>query len=386
MRRFFLLTTLVAAWHLPAQVQQQVQQQEQGPARPKKKFLGFKALSDTVSEEKNGFFILPLLYYTPDTRWALGAAGVYYFKLEARNPEEKDTRVSNLQFLADYTQNRQLDLWGIWNIFTRNENYLFKGEARYRNFPDRFYGIGNNTSKSAEELYAYSFISLKSLVMKQVRKSLFAGLDYHIEKEYNFKYTEGAILEKGIITGYNGSLGSAVGAVVVWDNRDNVINTYRGRLAEISTYWYSPLIGSSFRFSYLNILYHDFWRLQGKHVLAFQTKLRLGEGTIPFLDMSTAGNDDILRGYAKNRFRDKNFAGTQIEYRFPLFWRFGGVLFTGVGDVFNKASDLSYRLLKYSYGGGLRFVINPAERLNVRLDYGRGTEGGYFYFVVAEAF
>ncbi len=43
-----------------------------------KKFLGISPLSDTISDEKNGVFVLPLLYYTPDTRWAAGAAGVYY--------------------------------------------------------------------------------------------------------------------------------------------------------------------------------------------------------------------------------------------------------------------------------------------------------------------
>jgi len=42
---------------------------------------GFKPLSDTINPEKTGFFILPIIYYTPDTRWAFGGAGVYYFKL-----------------------------------------------------------------------------------------------------------------------------------------------------------------------------------------------------------------------------------------------------------------------------------------------------------------
>jgi hypothetical protein len=60
--------------------------------------------------------------------------------------------------------------------------------------------------------------------------------------------------------------------------------------------------------------------------------------------------------------------------------------FAGVGDVFKKQSDLKFENLKYSVGAGLRFVINPAERLNLRLDYGYGKEGGYFYILVAEAF
>ena len=78
---------------------------------------------------------------------------------------------------------------------------------------------------------------------------------------------------------------------------------------------------------------------------------------------------------------------TQVELRSPLvFWRFGFVGFAGVGDVFNKASDLSFKNLKYSVGGGLRFVVKPAERLNLRFDYAFGKEGGYYYIMVAEAF
>jgi hypothetical protein len=138
-----------------------------------KRFMGFRSLSDTIDEEKKGVFILPLLYYTPDTRWAAGAAGVYYFKLAGKTEDEKETRISNVQFLTDYTQNKQLDVWSQWNVFTRNENYLFKGELRYRDFPDRFYGIGNKSLKENEEKYEYNLMSFKSLFLKKVRPSLF---------------------------------------------------------------------------------------------------------------------------------------------------------------------------------------------------------------------
>lgn len=348
--------------------------------------MGFRSLCDTIDEEKKGVFVLPLLYYTPDTRWAAGAAGVYYFKLAGKNEDEKETRVSNVQFLTDYTQNKQLDVWGQWNVFTRNENYLFKGELRYRDFPDRFYGIGNKSLKEDEEKYEYNLLSFKSLFLKKVRPSLFLGVDYHFEKEYNFTYTSGGQLEKGKITGYNGGIQSAIGFVGIYDSRDNVINTYKGSLLEISSYFYRKPLGSTFNFTYLNLLYHKFWQLKPKHIIAVQTKIRYGFGDVPFLDLSAAGNDDLLRGYPKNRFKDVHFAGTQIEYRFPLFWRFGMVTFAGAGDVFSKTRDLGLNEVKYSYGAGLRFVVNPAERLNIRLDYGRGRTGGYFYLVVAESF
>jgi outer membrane protein assembly factor BamA len=351
-----------------------------------KKMFGFSSLDDTVSSDKQGLFFLPLLYYTPDTRWAFGGAGVYYFKVPPKYDYEKLTRISYVQFLADYTQNKQIDVWSVWNIFTRNENYLFKGELRYRDFPDRFYGIGNNTNIENEELYAYNLISIKNLALKKIKPSLFVGLDYHFEYEYGFKYTAGGILEQGVINGYRGGRGSALGLVSIFDDRDNAINAQSGKLMEISTYFYSPILGSTFSFYTINGLYQHYWPIKKNHTLALQSRVRLNYGDVPFLDMSTAGGDDMLRGYPKNRFRDHHFMGTQLEYRYPLFWRLGMVSFVGVGDVFNSLNDVKASTLKYSIGSGIRFVVNPAERLNIRFDYAIGKEGGYFYFSVAEAF
>lgn len=351
-----------------------------------KRFLGFRSLGDTSQIEKKGFFVLPLLYYTPDTRWAAGAAGVYYYKLPAKKEAEHETRVSNIQFLADYTQNRQADLWGQWNVFTHNENYLLKGEFRYRNFPDKFYGIGNNSSLSKEEKYEYNLLSIKSLFLKKVHNFLFLGFDYHLEREYGFQYAPNGVLGNGTITGFNGGIQSAIGLVGVYDSRDKLINAYKGTLLEVSSYFYRKPIGSSFNFTYLNVLFQKYWQLMPKHILAAQAKARYGFGDVPFLDLSTVGNDDLLRGYPKNRFKDVNFLGAQVEYRFPLFWRFGMVTFLGAGDVFNAHSNLSLDKLKYSIGAGLRFAIDPMERLNIRIDYGHGREGGNYYFVVAESF
>jgi outer membrane protein assembly factor BamA len=381
MIRIIRTVALIALYFILHEVHAQNQE-----AAHKKKPFGFRRLDDTVTVEKNGLFILPLVYYTPDTRWAFGGAGVYYFKIDPKFDYEKLTRVSYIQFLADYTQNKQLDVWGLWNIFTRNENYLFKGELRYRIFPDRFFGTGNDTPLSNEERYEYSMLSIKNLILKKIRPSLFLGVDYHFEYEYNFKYTEGGVLEQGTITGYKGGVGSAIGAVSVYDSRDNAINSRKGRLIELSTYFYTPVLGSTFSFFNINALYQQHWPVKKKQSLAFQTKLRLSYGEVPFLDLSVAGGDDMLRGYPKYRYRDNHFIGTQLEYRFPLFWRLGMVAFAGIGDVFNSTSDLQLSTLKYSLGSGLRLAVNPAERLNIRFDYAVGREGGYYYFSVAESF
>lgn len=351
-----------------------------------KKLFGFAPLTDTIPSRKQGIIVLPLLYFTPDTRWAYGGAGAYYFRVPSRDSSKADARTSYVQFLADYTENKQLDIWSTWNIFTRNENYLLKGDARFRNFPDRFYGIGNNTTEKEMERYSYNLLQMKAMFLRKIKPGLFLGLDYQYEYQYNFSYTAGGQLETGTITGFEGGLGTGFGIVGIHDNRDNIINAYKGSLLELSSYFFVPKMGSNFRYTNLNAQYQKYWQLRHKHVLALQTRMRLTYGNVPFLALSTLGGDDLLRGYARNRFRDNHFAGTQIEYRFPLFWRLGMVGFAGVGDVFGPASLVSWNNLKYSIGSGLRLIVDPAERLNIRLDFGYGREGAQWYFMVAESF
>lgn len=363
--------------------------QDSTRVKPNKSFLsyfGVTPLDDTLALHKNGLFFTPLLYYSPDTQWGFGGAGVYAFHLKDKLDTLDYTRASYIQFLADYTTNRQTDVWSVWSIFTRKERYYFKGEMRFRNFPDRFYGIGNNTSLDNEEFYSYNLISFKSLFLRKIYQKFFVGFDYHFSNEFGFKHEAGGVLETGSIIGYNGGIGSGLGAVAILDTRDNVINSYTGDYAEIATYYYTKYLGSTFSFTDISGQYLKFWQVRPKHILAWQTKARFTFGGTPFLDLSMVGNDDLLRGYPRNRYRDNHFFGTQLEYRFPLFWRFGMTTFAGAGDVFSRPQDLSWRSMKYSVGLGLRILVNTAERLNIRIDYGYGSGGGYFYFSVAEAF
>ncbi len=85
-----------------------------------KKLFGFSRLDDTVAVDKSGFFVLPLLYYTPDTRWAYGGAGVYYFKIPPKYEYEKETRVSYIQFLAGISSRETRTIYIRVNCVTAN--------------------------------------------------------------------------------------------------------------------------------------------------------------------------------------------------------------------------------------------------------------------------
>ena len=63
-----------------------------------------------------------------------------------------------------------------------------------------------------------------------------------------------------------------------------------------------------------------------------------------------------------------------------------GVLFAGAGVVGPTIRSLFDVPVRWSAGGGLRFSLSDADRLNLRIDagFGPGTYG--FYFTAREAF
>ncbi|MCS7086512.1 MAG: BamA/TamA family outer membrane protein, partial [Bacteroidia bacterium] len=96
--------------------------------------------------------------------------------------------------------------------------------------------------------------------------------------------------------------------------------------------------------------------------------------------------ENDMRGYFRDRFRDKHYAAAQIEYRAPLFWRLGAALFAGVGDVSQHPLSFRYSTLKHSVGAGLRFMADRKERVNLRFDFAVGRNETAFYLSFGEAF
>ena len=93
-----------------------------------------------------------------------------------------------------------------------------------------------------------------------------------------------------------------------------------------------------------------------------------------------------MRGYYSGRYLDKIFTAFQVEYRFPVFWRFSAVLFGGLGQVAPTFGDFAFDSMKAAAGAGLRFTIQKEPKMNLRLDFAFSPEGFQFYFNLMEAF
>ena len=266
-----------------------------------------------------------------------------------------------------------------------------------------FYGIGPNTEDEGEELYTSRLFQVQQDYLNQVSKNFFIGGRFTFNNQ-KIQETEGegSLLEMdGLIPGNRGGNISGIGILLRWDRRDHIFNSGRGTFLQGDLTTYREWLGSDFVFTKLNLDFRAFQPInQGRHLLAFQILIEKNWGDPPFDFMALMGGDMNMRGHYLGRFRDETMVTTQLEYRLPLFrkkwipdeeklnfWqRWGMVFFAGTGTVGAELSDSFPRSLKMSLGFGFRYLAFSKERLNIRIDFGFGSQIPGYYLNVKEAF
>jgi len=334
-------------------------------------------------EKTSGLAFLPVIYYTPETKWAFGGGGLYYFRL---TEDKSVSRPSNISFIAVYTQRKQL------NVEMNPDFYLKKGlhvqtNLQYSDFPDQFYGVGNTTTEDMEESFTSKFWKLSVQALKQVRGPLNVGFQYIFDDIKMKELTEGGMLDSGTITGSSGGTVSGFGLFMTYDSRDSIFYPTMGSFHQLSAMGFGKALGSDFAFNRFSLDLRKYVRFSFAHCLALQSSFLFQTGDPPFWRMGLLGGAASMRGYYLGRYRDKNMITLQAEYRWvPVFWRLGLAAFAGLSDVAATVGGFDLGNFKYSYGLGLRFVIDPKQRLHLRLDFGFGKDSSGIYFTAAEAF
>lgn len=146
--------------------------------------------------------------------------------------------------------------------------------------------------------------------------------------------------------------------------------------------------GTDASFNRITIDYRKYMRVFGeKDVFAFRTLVQYIDGSsIPLFDYASLGGGNtmnVMRGYALNRFLDKGKFLANIEYRFPLWWVFGGNVFVDAGNVWSRIGDVDLGKTVVDYGLGLRIFMKDFV---VRVDMGFSEEGSRLYFNFGHVF
>jgi outer membrane protein assembly factor BamA len=200
------------------------------------------------------------------------------------------------------------------------------------------------------------------------------------------------------LPGVQGGFVNPLGLALVYNGRDDLIWPTRGWRLIAKVSHTNRELKSDFEFTRVVLDAGYLYGFDdGRHVVGVRLSgeyINGPQSDVPFWELTELGGDDTLRGFFPRRFLGQGHALINAEYRVKLFafdffdiWRVqvAGAVFGDAGRVFINQGELDDEFdltddiiddiaddVRYSYGGGLRFVLSRA--LIARVDIGFSEE------------
>lgn len=332
---------------------------------------------------RGGLAGLPLVTFAPETSVLFAAVGMYLFDVgdNGTPAEPRPHRASSVRVIAAYTFKNQVALQ-VWpSVYLSGEDWRLYGTAQAVRYPDRLYALGPDSPDDYED-YDQRILLFRAGFERQIVSKLRLGGRGQIAHATVDRVEEGGILDRRAVTGAGGGRVAGIGPTLAWDSRDRDTATSSGGRHEFSLLTFTRRVGSEFDFIQATLRLRHFFPLWAEHVLAAEVSGQFGSGEVPFQLLATLGGDERMRGYFAGRYRDLHQVSSQLEYRMPLWWRFGLAGFVGAGQVSDDLEAFDYRDPKVAGGGGVRIALSQEDRVNLRVDVA-GTRHGDLNFYVS---
>ena len=337
--------------------------------------------TDTTKNFKVNTF--PFAYYLPESSLGFGAAGVATFRFPN---ESMDSRPSSFQFGAVYTLKNQILFFLPFELYKDEGNIRFEGELGYYKYFYNFFGIGSQSNKSDLEFYDVTFPRVRATLSRRLGDSpIYTGVLYQYDGMNFTSIEEGGILDIEKPIGWDGGVISNLGIELLYDDRDNLFTTRKGTNIKIQYYKALNILGSDFDYENLSIRIGHFIPIN-QYTLGFDLFTGSKYGETPFFDMYYVGTPKTGRGISDRRYQDKCSYAFQSEFRFPVYKRFGGVVFATINTVSENFMDFRDSNWIPTIGTGMRYTVNERDLNQVRIDVGFYMEGFNIYATSANAF
>ncbi|HTP14196.1 MAG TPA: BamA/TamA family outer membrane protein, partial [Bacteroidota bacterium] len=242
-----------------------------------------------------------------------------------------------------------------------------------------FFGVGNGSRFRDREYYTREPLEVTLAASRGISQHTVVQAGVKFKYARNFSFSD---------TSYLATLAPSLNAGVVryhalfagyrYDTRNSYINPSRGLVLQAEgeyaprSPWTNVGLGRVGAWvQYYATLFYP------KSVLALRIGAQniIGEN-LPVQVLLPIGGNQTLRGSPQDRFLDKTSAIVNAELRFPIWWRFGGVLGEDAGRVWSEPAAFSFGRWATNPVVGLRFFM---ETFVVRLDFGFGSETTGFY-------
>jgi outer membrane protein assembly factor BamA len=126
---------------------------------------------------------------------------------------------------------------------------------------------------------------------------------------------------------------AGIGCRLNRDKRPNRFYPTRGTFLDFNSTFFGESLGSKYSFRSCRATFNAYRSIGVKQVLAYNLFACATGGQPPFYAECIYGTNNQLRGYVAGQHIDRYMIGTQAEYRLTLLWRFGAVVFGGLGGL-----------------------------------------------------
>lgn len=336
------------------------------------------------------WFPLPIVSYNTETNWLFGVTKFNSFKLSTNDQSNSDISSSTLTGIAYYTLNNQYKFVINSDLFFGNSGWRNYAQFILLSFPSFYYGVGNDTKLSDQCLITFNEIAFLDALGYKIYNNLYTGIIYSYKNYTKVTYTHKSDTitcetSDTTLANYEG-VQSGLGIMLYNEARDNTINAHKGSYFISNFVLFSPSFRSNFKFSYLQIDYRRYFPLSEKMTLATQFYSEINFGDVPIQSLAQMGGGKKMRGVYLGRYRDKLMTILQAEFRFPIYWMFSAVAFGGLGEVAPALNSYTFNGIKWSAGAGLRIMVDPVHKANIRLDFATSRDQKFFLFGFGEAF
>jgi len=371
-------------------------QKKEAAAKPlncSKGFLSLRTPPPACKARKQvEYALLPAVFSTKET--SFGAA--VYGEVSFYSDKKPKTGVSRTGLALTYTVRKQFIARMPLVVAFQNNDFLIDGAADFRIYPNRYYGLGNQSDWDYQ-VYREDVLNFNYEFRRRVWGPLYMGLTWDLR--YVFEVVEGDAfdehgkelpsdqpgqMEVDRPAGSDPYLNQAVGLQAVYDTRDNFAYPLKGGYHRASLRFFDMIFGSAYTYALFTVDLRQYIRLSTRQVLVFQLLSEVRDGEAPFSMQAELGGPSLLRGYFKGRYRAENMALIQSEYRYPIYKRLSGVAFGSVGEVYGKGQPFRADLLRWTLGAGLRFRFG--DQTYMRMDVGGNHETFALIFNGGQAF
>lgn len=409
------MTILVLLFFLPFTLHAQNDSDNPQLCPPKTVFELFKKKDSllVLKPIKNSFFlVIPVIGAQPATGFVFGGVAQYTFK-----GKEATDKYSIANLGVTYTTKKQWLINVKNNILLKNNKIFLSGDYRMYIFSQPNYGLGTNiiphhsrrdnfSIDSIAQPMDYNYFKFHQTASWEVKKNFYVGGGINIDWYSSIKDEDLDVANQVFTYHYNYSQKygfndleyylTGMSLNLVYDSRDNQVNTARGWFANIN-YRFNPVFFKNQRYS--NVLYTEYRHFiplsskNERYILAFWTYGQfVTRGKVPYLNLPAIGWDQRSRsgeGYTQGLFRGSNLVYLSAEFRFPISCNqmFSGTVFTNFTTASNSETNTPlFSYVQPAIGAGLRILIDKKTRTNLVVDYAVGNNSNAFYLNAGETF